>query len=341
MLYACNNRNTNQQTPPEKQSIENKQQEASPILNPIIFQDYKEQINQVVRTTFQDSKSNLWFGTENGVYIYNGQSLTHRIDIKTASEETPTIKDITESKDGSIWFGHTHGISRLKNDTVTNYNTTVGLISDDVWSINADSKGKIWIGTIDGVSVFNGKEFSNFELPEGEIDKSVGVSSTRIVHDIMEDSKGRLWFCTNAGLFSYADNSLTNISRKFGITSNFINELFEDESKTLWISTKQGLYSLKDDTITDITAGKIDYGKGIGPIEKDKDGTIWFVNDQHFLFKYDGKQITEFIKTEANKGPVIFEIFKDNNGRLWFVGFGGVYRLENGNFINVTKNGPW
>ena len=264
------------------------------------------------------------------------------IDNVTSEQGTEvTVKDITESKDGKIWLGHTDGISSVDGNTVTNYYESDGLISNDVWSIATDTNGNIWIGTIEGVCIFNGQEFTEFVLPEGIIDSSLGISSTKMVHNLFQDSKGTLWFSTNAGLFSYADNKLTNVSKKAGIQTNFINEVFEDVQGELWVSTKIGLYNLKDNQAKNITKEKIEIGKGIGSIGEDKYGNLWFVSNQHFLFTYNKEKLSEYKKTENNKGPIVFQIFKDQEQRLWFVGFGGAFRLEDGKFINVTKNGPW
>lgn len=303
--------------------------------------DSNSQISQVIRTIFQDSKGDLWFGTQNGAFKLDGDTLTHIDNINSENGKGVTIKDITESKDGKIWIGHSDGISSIDGSTVINYYESNGLISNDVWSIAADKNGKIWIGTIDGVCVFNGQEFTTFILPEGEIDSTLGISSKRMVHNIFEDSKGTLWFSTNAGLFSYVNNSLTNVSEKAGIQTYFINKIYEDKNGILWVSTKEGLYNLTDNKAKNITKGEIETGKGIGSIAEDKDSNLWFVSNQHFLFKYKRGKLNEYIKTENNKGPVVFQIFKDQDNRLWFVGFGGAFRLEHGIFINITKNGPW
>ena len=87
--------------------------------------------------------------------------------------------------------------------------------------------------------------------------------------------------------------------------------------------------------------GKLEKGKGIGSIAEDGAGRIWFVSNQHFLYTYYQGEIIEFEKSEENKGPVVFKIYKDQDQRLWFVGFGGAYRMEDGNFVHVSKHGPW
>ena len=309
--------------------------------NFLFYSEINNQISQVVRTIFQDSKGDIWFGGEGGAYRFSNNSLTHIDSIRSKSGKKVTVKDITEDKNGKIWIGHTDGVSSIDGEKVTNYYESDGLISNDVWSIATDRYNQVWIGTIEGLCFFNGQEFTKFRLPEGKIDSSLGISSTKMIHDIFEDRRGTLWFSSNAGLFSYGNDSLINASEMVGIETNFVNQVIEDKEGNLWISTKIGLYKLSKNSSDNITTGKVENGKGIGSMAEDKDGNIWFVSNQHYLYTYNGNELIEFQKSEDNKGPVVFKIFKDQSNRLWFVGFGGAYRLENGKFINVTKNGPW
>jgi ligand-binding sensor domain-containing protein len=309
--------------------------------NSILVYKPKLQISQVVRMMFQDSKGNIWFGAENGAWRLTGDTLIRIDNIKSESGGRVTIKDITEGKDGKIWVGHTDGISCIDGDLVTNYYESDGLISTDVWCLGTDVHGDVWIGTIDGACVFDGKTFKNFELPLGIKDTTVGVSSDKMINKIFRDSKGELWIASNAGLFSYSNNTLTHVSEKVGFKSNIASIGFEDKAGVLWLSSKDGLYTLKDGVTKKITDENMEIGKGIGSIAEDKDGKIWFVVNQHHLYTYHNNKVTEFKKSEENKGPVVFQIFKDQAERLWFVGFGGAYRLENGQFINITRDGPW
>lgn len=309
--------------------------------HPILVHRPHEQISQVVRMMFQDSNGHIWFGAEGGAWKLTGHSLIHIDGIKSETGTGVTIKDITEDKDGNIWLGHTDGISSVRREKVTNYYESNGLISNDVWNISTDTDGNIWIGTIEGACVFDGKTFTNIELPLGIKDTTVGVSSEKMVNRIFQDRKGTIWIASNAGLFSYSNNKWSDASKTMGIKTNFVSLGFEDKTGVLWITSKEGLFAYKDGVTKKITDDNIEIGKGIGSIAEDKDGKIWFVVNQHHLYTYDGKEITEFKKSEDNKGPVIFQIYKDQSDRLWFVGFGGAFRLENGRFINITKDGPW
>jgi ligand-binding sensor domain-containing protein len=206
--------------------------------------DSKKQISPVVRMMYQDSKGNLWFGAEGGAFRYDGYSLIHIDSIRSESGGGVTIKDIAEDKDGKIWFGHTDGISSINGTSVTNYYESDGLISNDVWCIETDVNGNVWIGTIEGTCIFDGQKFTKFNIPEGKIDTTVGVSSTKMIHSILEADNGTIWLSTNAGLFSYTNKKLKNISAEVGVPTNFISKIVEDKKGGYWVSTSKGLFYL-------------------------------------------------------------------------------------------------
>ncbi len=306
----------------------------------IQFPNLKEQISDVVRTIFQDSKGNIWFGVQGGAFKLAGDSLIHIDSIRSESGGRVTIKVIAEDKDGIIWFGHTDGISSIDGTFVTNYYESDGLISNDVWCIETDVNGNIWIGTIEGTCIFDGQRFTNFDLPKGKKDTTMGVSSAKMVHSILEDSKGTIWFSTNAGLFSYSNKKLKSISDEAGIPTNFVSKIVEDKKGGFWVSTSKGLFYLKENILTNISEKHFEERKGTGSIIVDYKGDVWF-NCGRSIYRLSGDKLTEYRIEEGNYGPLTFQIYEDHQNRLWFVGFAGAYRLENGRFINITKDGPW
>jgi ligand-binding sensor domain-containing protein len=253
IMTSCNGQANND----DKQSV---------IKQTIQLPNFNNQISDVVRTIFQDSKGNIWFGAQGGAFKLTGDSLIHIDSIRSESGGRVTIKDIAEDKDGIIWFGHTDGISSIDGTTVTNYYESDGLISNDVWCIETDVNGNVWIGTIAGACIFDGLGFNNFDLPEGKIDTTVGVSSTKMIHSILEDSKGTIWFCTNAGIFSYSNKNLKNISDEVGVPTNFVSKIVEDKKGGFWVSTSKGLFYLKENVLTNISELHFEESKGTGSL---------------------------------------------------------------------------
>ena len=330
--------------PKQPISSEKKLEESKPDTynneQPLFYSDINNQISQVVRTIFQDSRGDIWFGGEGGAFRFSNNSLTYIDSIRSNSGKRVTIKDIEEDNDGKIWIGHTDGISSVDGEKVTNYYESDGLISNDVWCIATDRNNQVWIGTIEGICKFDGKNFTPFELPEGIKDTTVGVSSNKMIHIIMEDSGGRIWFSTNGGIYIKDKNSVTSLSEKNGLHTPFVNEVIEIQKGDFLISTSQGLYKYQKGIINEVTSNLFEETKGTGSIIEDSNGNIWF-NCSRSIYSLKNADLTEYRISEGNYGPLTFQIYEDQQKRLWFVGYGGAFRLENGEFINVTKNGPW
>ena len=323
--------------------------------------DYQgNQISGVIRTVFQDSKGNFWFGTQSGLCRYDKNGLVY-FDLKNRTGQGVTVHVILEDKMGAIWIGYGGGIAKYYGTYFTNYHEKDILTTGGLWSMLMDSKGTLWVGTTQGVFTFDGKAFTPFEIPEGKINPNFGVSTSKMIHSITEDSKGHMWFATNGGAYRFDGRTLTNVSTKDKSLSNFVNQIIERADGTYWISAVNGLFLYDGTSFKSITEKLLGTNKGVGCIFEDKTGTIWFSAYKRDIYNYDGKTFQKIEakikvsdkkvllfqvnqdqqKQQDNFSPFPFQIYEDQQQRLWFVGFKGAYRLENNAFVNVTRNGPW
>ena len=194
------------------------------------------QISQFVRRIFQDDNENLWFGTNgDGVARYNGEQLEY-FSINQGFGGL-AVRGIVQDKDGNLWFVTNSGLTKYNGESFTNYTDKNGLVNNDIWSMTIDNAGIIWIGTLQGISLFDGEKFTPFILPEFKPDNNRGVTSSKIVHSIMQDRKGNMWFGTNAGAFIYDGKSLTILSEKDGLCNNAVNDILEDKTGNIWFAT--------------------------------------------------------------------------------------------------------
>jgi len=303
--------------------------------------DYQgNQISGVVRTVFQDSKGNFWFGTQSGLCRKNKNGLVY-FDLKNRTGQGVTVHVILEDKMGAIWIGYGGGIAKYDGTHFTNYHEKDILTIGGLWSMLLDSKGTLWIGTTQGVFTFDGKAFTPFEIPEGIVNPNFGVSTSKMIHSITEDSKGNMWFATNGGAYRFDGKTLTNISAKDKLLSNFVNQIIERADGTYWISTVNGLFLYDGTSFKSITEKLLGKDEGVGCIFEDKTGTIWFTANKRDIYSYKGETFNKIQIKEGDFRPFPFQIYQDQQERLWFVGFKGAYRLENNAFVNVTRNGPW
>lgn len=365
-----NQNNTRVDTVPPKADPDNRSNNsppAQPLIGPVSFQDPSIQISPFVRRIWQDRQGNFWFGTNgDGVIRYNGDSLTY-FSFNQGFNGL-AVRAILEDQQGNIWFGTEAGISRYTPaasgkaiGNFTNYTQADGLIHNDVWSMITDRKGIIWIGTLQGVSRFNGKTFTTFDLPETKPDYSRGVTSARIAHSIMEDSRGRIWFGTNGGAYIYdpllGPDSLLNLSVKDGLCHNTVNSILEDDHGNFWFATHHnGVCRWNGKSFTHFTPEDGVHGTEVWSLFKDQDGNIWFPTEGFGIFRYNSSHtaetneevFTNFGESDGLISKAIQCIFQDKEGRIWCGGWLGLYRYDPSStassalpFVNLTKNVPW
>ena len=126
-------------------------------------------VSQYIRSIFQDSKGNLWFGTlGEGVVRYDIKTLTYFSYPDNFINNS--VFAINEDKNGNIWFGTDQGLYKYNGKVFRNYKQKDGLNHIEISrkGIHVDKSGTIWIGTHGGVYQYdptadnNGEQCINF-----------------------------------------------------------------------------------------------------------------------------------------------------------------------------------
>ena len=98
---------------------------------------------------------------------------------------------------GRLWVGTNEGALCLDSQYVLAFTNDDGLPCEIVTAVTEGSDGKMWFGTEGGgICCYDGKVFQSVELADDPI--------LNVVHDILEDAEGVVWYCTNAGVVRYA-----------------------------------------------------------------------------------------------------------------------------------------
>lgn len=249
----------------------------------------------------------------------------------------------------------------------TIYNTTNGLTSNHVSSIEQTSDGIVWIGTDKGLTAYNGNEFIHY----GSFYYFDGVN------DMVKTADGGIWYATttyggavNLGTrFHHFDNAGEQVS-------NYATSVAEGAGGTIYIGTLRGMlliypalgylrtelggkdyfyvnsiaagaqytgavttngdvFFLRDDVevhrLRDIVAGQacMYYADGYYLVGT-ADGRILVINEERLG---DGiiEEITVPLTVSAGADVSINDFFYEENARLWVLSDGGIgyYILDN------------
>ena len=182
-----------------------------------------------VKAITEDTAGNFWFGSTAGITYYNRKTSDFR-HFGVDSDFTPFqemgeahsahITDMQFDAKENLWMSQdgtdeeSSGIRRFDGKKLTTFPQSEALPMNSVNNIMQDSSGNLWFTGVkklppkrhetedsmsmtfpeveSGVSVYNGKTFQNFNTDDG-------LPSNR-VWSVFEDSSGKLWFATDAGV---------------------------------------------------------------------------------------------------------------------------------------------
>jgi len=138
------------------------------------------------------------------------------------------------------------------------------------------------------------------------------------VSRIVRDSRGFMWFCTEAGLSRFDGYTFTNYTVEQGLPDNEVNDLLEARDGMYWIATGKGLcrFNPRGRPPTD-TARPVSTAAGQHPYGSRSNSQ----SDSQAMF-------TAYSLPGAPNGQPIKTLYEDRSGTLWCGTWQGLYRVD-------------
>jgi len=297
--------------------------------------------NPQVWSVIQDNSGKFWFGTNEGITIYDESLPGEKQFRRFPKLDGKRIRIIKEDNEHRVWIG-------TDAEGIFTYNNITGSFSYEprlnsylpklvVTALETDHLGRVWAGTLDGLVVY--------DYNTGDVNyftQSSGLSNNEI-SALYADSENRLWIGSKgAGLTVLTDTVFTIISPGEEFTATC---MVEDHKGQLWVGTEaQGV--LVFDTrnkkiIKNYKESDGLLGNLINLLNADHDNNIYIGTNKGLniynaekdkLFTYTEKNGFTGIETKANSS------FKDSRGRLWFGTVNGVNRFDPNLHRKVNQN---
>ncbi|MBQ7159758.1 MAG: hypothetical protein IJS09_10130 [Treponema sp.] len=313
-------------------------------------------------STLLDGNGSIWFGTENGIIVYNnGRYYRYESEALYMAKINRIICD----REGNMWIATDRsGVGKLTHGKFKMIKLGIA-----VNSVTEDRYGKVWVGTDTGVRCYendvevetplttytkgvrirdvqatkNGDILVSCYTKPGQLRYSKGTIKSWTTDDGLAGNKVRvaiepntdeLYVGTTTGLsIIHADGSIKNFKQIDGLENEYVMALYQDTNDIIWIGTDgNGIYLMKDEKIiSHITSDDGIAGNVIFKITQDMDGAFWICSGSGItrcpgFDSNNGKPtLCENINSEQGIGTdSVFQILADSTNNLWMISNHGI-----------------
>lgn len=280
-----------------------------------------------VLAIYQDTLGRMWFGTREGVNVYDGKQITQFKQGLAEDQQAMNrymsgdeVNRIVGDKNGDIFMRVERALVKynIKEETFTT------LRSGNVGALES-AHGDVWCTVRD--SLFK------YDATAQALRFVSKLNSDRIICILVEDDK--LWIGTNTGLYLKENNQTTCL-----LPDVEIYRIFRSSRNELWIATRmQGLYHIKRDGVlrkAPVSEGYV-ISNQIREFVEDEQQNIWF-GTFNGLQSYNPYTDTfRSFSAENRSGALthssVFSLYKDRQGTIWIgTYYGGI------NYFNQAKD---
>jgi len=282
--------------------------------------------NDFVRAIYQDSRGQLWVGTDNGLFRLQGDRLV-RVDGDGVIPAL-AVHAIREDSAGNVWVGGST-VLMIQDGHCREFHLEGYGSASRVKSILETADGTVWVGTVSGL-----QRMPRRALEQGRFEPVREVNST--VRALLADHAGDLWIgAIGGGLMRYADGRVTRLAAPDNPPSSTVLALFEDSEQNVWVGMQTGLLRVSRTAMAAFPlpdAANADFGT----VYPDRDGSLW-VAGTHLYHIHTPRERSEPAPTPSSSARVR-QVFRDSMGALWIGTEGdGVFREQGGRRVQYTK----
>ncbi len=273
--------------------------------------------NTLVTSIYEDRNTLLWFGTDEGLFFYDGLEFAPYLKADSSSNK---VTALYHDSTGVLWVGYEDGsIYHLKNQKMQRWEPEEGIPVVPVTGFAEDSYGRIWIATYgEGVYVRSEGRLYNFDIEDGLLGEDIYVMTP--------DTEGQIWLGTDGGVnicaFEEKQKRIRALTRRDGLPDDIVREILPDSSGNMWMGFYDGGFCRYDPRNRQFLHPLPEWDEGVVNCLAVFEGReVWVGTEGKGLFRYDlrSHRLQPVPMPEAQQGLKVYDLHKDTEGNLWVV----------------------
>jgi ligand-binding sensor domain-containing protein/anti-sigma regulatory factor (Ser/Thr protein kinase) len=281
-----------------------------------------------------DREDNLWLGTRNSVYCFDGLDITSKP--KHQLLKNKNVSSVLHDKEGGYWFSTLYdGVYYLPNIYTNILNKNNGLPSNNIHTLTSDSS-HIWLGLYKKVIGIKSQKINKKLLYNNNHDM--------FISKLLYDSKNQKLWIASAFLYFYQNDRITKptIHKTVGHSYKQISpkDILIDNTGNMWLASIGGLFQYKNNSYVKASGFSHKINTISQKLKEDKilcgcNNGLWEYSINANSFKYLGEDNNLF----SNQIDCIISNTYHNN--MWLgTKANGIIVYDNDEIYNIgTKEG--
>jgi signal transduction histidine kinase/ligand-binding sensor domain-containing protein len=273
-----------------------------------------------VSSLLRGHQSELWVGTDKGLYRIVGDSTDHFGVTDGLSGNA--VLGLFEDHEGNLWVITSSGLDRFRDVRVASISQREGLSADMVSALLAARDGTIWMSngaTLEALQRDVVSRINNGHIPGKQLTS------------LLEDDRGRLWVGIDNQLAVLANGKFTPIRRADGSPTGSVISITEDSERNIWayvIQPPRALLHIKDDRVMEaIPETRVPYSFSMAP---DPRGGIWLGLEGSRLARYFHDHLEEIKFDQIRGNASVVDVAVGSDGSVFGASTQGVLAWRNG-----------
>ncbi|RDB42432.1 regulator [Halomonas sp. DQ26W] len=198
-------------------------------LDTLTFHTYLDElINEWVYGLAIDSEERVWFGTEGGVSMFDGETWEHWTHDDGLGSDNH--RRLSVSPNTGLGTRDRHDLTVLEGGEET-FNPNY------IFAMHADPEDRIWAGTWGGgVSVYENGAWYNYTSADG--------LAGDLVYSILQAEDGAYWFGTNRGVSRFDGETWQTLDTGDGLLASHVYALAQTPDGDIWAASRRGVTRL-------------------------------------------------------------------------------------------------
>lgn len=268
----------------------------------------------------QDSRGFMWFGTEDGLNRFDGNTF---VTFKKRRPDSLTVMDnwinaFGTDDDGNVWIATEEGyLSRYRPEHETFrhyfYGKIFGTTSVTIRAMEVDAAGRIWMGSEnDGVIIFDPRDASVRRLQKAD-----GIQDDRIRSLWIDSRRQTIWAASAAGI-DECDAATLQVKPVLTVADG-LSSAYPSPGKIWWIGHGRSLSRLINGRLETVLSG---LPAAVDCIVEDDRRTMWLGTSKGLVqWEPSSRRMTLHRPHHGKDGTLsdgkILSLYVDQSSVLW------------------------